>query len=359
MTTLDTDFITIQKAPRSRIAEVNWADLQFGRYVSDHMLVADYNNGEWQPARIEAYGSLALPPATLALHYGQTVFEGMKAFRHTNGISIFRIAKYHQRLQQSLKRMAMPPVPYDLFSEGIQALVSLDAAWVPEAPGTSLYIRPFMFATDTQFGAKPSETYKFVIFTGPVPMYFPKPLKVKVEDHFIRAAKGGTGAAKCGGNYGGAVYPTELAREAGFDQVLWTDGSPDLNIEESGAMNVMFVLGGKLVTPPLSDTILDGVTRDSVLVLAEEMGYAVEERPISAYELVEAYHKGALQEGFGVGTAAVTAPFELIGVKGKNLHLPEIHPGMFSVRVRSLLSDIRSGRKEDVYGWNTMVNQTW
>lgn len=353
---LDTDFITIKKTPRSRISEVDWDDLQFGQHVSDHMLVADYHDGKWQPARIVMYSNLALPPSTLALHYGQTVFEGMKAFRHTDGVSIFRIDSHYERLNRSLRRMAMPPVPYELFSEGIQTLVSLDADWVPKVPGASLYIRPFVFATDTRFGIKASETYKFVIFTGPVPVYFPKPLKVKVEDRFIRAAKGGTGYAKCGGNYGGALYPTELAREEGFDQVLWTDGSPDLHIEESGAMNVMFVLDGKLVTPPLSETILDGITRDCVLTLAEEMGYEVEERRISARELVEAHRKGALQEGFGVGTAAVTAPFELIGVKDETLYLPKVHPEMFCVRVRSVLSDIRSGRREDVFGWNTVID---
>lgn len=352
---LDTDFITIKKAPRSRITEVNWDELEFGQHVSDHMFVADYHDGEWQPARIVMYSNLALPPSTLALHYGQTVFEGMKAFRHTEGISIFRIDRHHERLCRSMERMAMPPVPYELFSEGIQTLVSLDAAWVPKAPGTSLYIRPFVFATDTKFGIKASETYKFVIFTGPVPMYFPKPLKVKVEDRFIRAAKGGPGYAKCGGNYGGVLYPTELARKEGFDQVLWTDGSPDLNIEESGAMNVLFLINDKLVTPPLSETILDGVTRDCVLALAGEMGYKVEERTISAHELTEAYRKGQLQEGFGVGTAAVTAPFELIGVKDETLYLPNPHPDMFCVRVRNVLSDIRNGRREDVYGWNTVI----
>lgn len=352
---LDTELITIQKTPLSRIAEVDWQNLPFGHYVSDHMLVADYIDGEWQQAHIVPYSDLALPPTTLALHYGQTVFEGMKAFKHTKGVSIFRIDKHHQRLERSLVRMGMPPVPYDLFSEGIQALVSLDAAWVPEVHGTSLYIRPFVFATGTQFGAKPSETYKFVIFTGPVPMYFPKPLKVKVEDRFVRAAPGGTGAAKCGGNYGGAIYPTELARAEGYDQVLWTDGSPDLNIEESGAMNVMFVIDGKVVTPPLSDTILDGVTRDSVLTLADEMGYTVEEKRVSARELVDACHKGVLQEGFGVGTAAVTAPFERIGVLGEQLLLPDQHPAMFCNLVRVALSHIRSGYREDIYGWNTVL----
>lgn len=353
---LQLDPIPVQRTTHSRLAETDLEHLVFGETISDHMLVADYRDGAWQSPRIVPYGDLSLPPATMALHYGQIVWEGMKAFRRADGkVSIFRIDRHAQRLNRSLLRMAMPHMPEDYFQHCIRSLITLDAAWTPSAPGSSLYIRPLVFATDTTFGVKVSGTYRFVVFTGPVPPYYAKPLRVKVEDRFMRAAKGGTGAAKCAGNYGGSLYPAQLARAEGFDQVLWTDGTPDLHIEESGTMNVMFVLDGKVVSPPLSDTILDGITRNSILTLAGDLGYAVEECPVSAFELVEAHRRGVLQEGFGVGTAAVTAPFELIRVKEQDLALPPVGPDSFSLRVKTLLSAIRAGMEPDRYSWNTVV----
>ena len=350
------DSIPIQRTAHSRLPETDLDHLVFGETVSDHMLVADYRDGAWQTPHIQPYADLQLAPATMALHYGQIVWEGMKAFRRTDGrVSIFRIDRHALRLNRSLARMAMPPMPEALFAECIRTLVALDAAWVPSAPGASLYIRPLIIATDAKFGVKVSDTYRLVVFTGPVPVYYARPLRVKVEEQFIRAAKGGTGAAKCAGNYGGALYPAQLARAEGFDQVIWTDGSPELNLEESGTMNVMFVLDGNVVTPPLSDTILDGITRDSILTLAREMGYTVEERRISAFELVDAHRHNRLQEGFGLGTAAVTAPFESIRVHDQDLQLPPVTDDAFAVRVRHLLQDIRSGQHPDVHGWNTVV----
>ncbi len=350
------DRIPVQKITKSRLPDVDFNELKFGEVVSDHMLTADYCDGAWQAPQIQPFGNLVMPPTTLALHYGQLVWEGMKAFRREDGrVSVFRIPKHIERFNRSLTRMAMPPMPAEMFEECIGQLVELDAAWVPSAPGSALYIRPLVFASDPRFRVKVSDTYRFVVFTGPVPEYYPKPLRVKVEERFIRAAPGGTGAAKCAGNYGASLYPAQLAQAEGFDQVLWTDGSPQLHLEESGTMNVMFVLDGKLVTPPLSDTILDGITRDSILALAGELGYAAEERPVSAFELVEAHRAGVLQEGFGVGTAAVTAPFELIQVQEKDLRLPPVGPASFAVRVRALLQDIRTGNAPDRYGWNTVV----
>jgi len=350
------DTIPIQKTTHSRLPEVDMDKLSFGEIVSDHMLLADYRDGAWHSPHIVPFGNLEMPPHTLALHYGQLVWEGMKAFRMIDGrVSIFRIPKHIERINRSLQRMAMPPMPAELFDECIRTLVALDAGWVPSSPGSALYIRPLVYAADTRFGVKASDTYRFIVFTGPVPVYYPKPVKVKVEERFIRAAPGGTGYAKCSGNYGGALYPTQLARAEGFDQVLWTDGSPALNIEESGTMNVMFVIDGKVVTPPISDTILEGITRDSIITLASELGYPVEQRTISALELVEAHQRGTLQEGFGVGTAAVTASFELIRVHDKDLLLPPVTDDSFAVRVRRLLQEIRSGERPDVYGWNTVV----
>lgn len=350
------DTIPVQKTTKSRLPETDLNNLTFGEVVSDHMLIADYRDGAWQTPRILPFGNLEMPPHTLALHYGQIIWEGMKAFRQADGrISVFRIPKHIDRANRSLERMAMPYMPADLFEESIKTLVALDRDWVPDAPGSSLYISPLVYASDARFGVKVSESYRFVVFTGPVPMYYPKPIRVKIEDRFIRAAKGGTGYAKCAGNYGASLYPAQLARAEGFDQVLWTDGSPELYIEESGTMNVMFVLDGKIVTPPLSDTILDGITRDSILTLATELGYTTEERKISAQELVDAHRRGVFQEAFGAGTAAVTAPIELIRVKNEDLELPPVGAQSFALRVKQLLEEIRTGQRPDEHGWNTIV----
>ncbi|RYY85465.1 MAG: branched-chain amino acid aminotransferase [Chitinophagaceae bacterium] len=330
--------------------------LAFGTTVADHMLNATYDKGQWSDWNIEPFHALQLAPTAMVFHYGQSIFEGMKAFRMADErISIFRIKKHWQRFCASAERMCMPAIPEELFTEGLKSLVATDAAWVPEAADGSLYLRPFLFATEERFGVGVSERYQFLTFSGPVQSLYNKPLRVKVEDHYIRAAHGGVGYAKCAGNYGGALYPTQLAKKEGYDQVLWTDGSPELNIEESGTMNVAFVIDGKLVTPALSDTILDGVTRDSFLTIARQWGMAVEERPISAWELVDAAAEGKLEEAFGFGTAAVAAPIAVIGIKEKELQLPELTDAAFCMRARRHLSDIRRGLAPDRYGWNTIV----
>ncbi|MGB8190425.1 MAG: branched-chain amino acid aminotransferase, partial [Chitinophagaceae bacterium] len=269
---METAEILIRKSKSSRISEVDFNELEFGKYIADHMLICDYIDGEWQTPQIVPFANLSMSPATLALHYGQTVFEGMKAFRmHDDRINIFRMDKHYERLNRSLDRMCMAVVPEEVFMEGLQQLVSLERQWVPGQPGSALYLRPFMYASEARFGVKISDEYRFVIFSGPVGPYYSQPLKVKVETEYIRAAKGGTGYAKCGGNYGGAFYPAKLARQSGYDQVLWTGGRDNKYIEESGTMNVMFVIDDVLVTPPLSDSILDGVTRDSLLTLANDL----------------------------------------------------------------------------------------
>ncbi|MEQ1744328.1 MAG: branched-chain amino acid aminotransferase [Saprospiraceae bacterium] len=348
--------ISIQKTAHSRLSETNFDHLVFGETMSDHMLLSDYRDGAWTQPQIVPFADLSLSPSVMAMHYGQIVWEGMKAFRQASGRpAIFRIDRHAIRLNRSLKRMAMPEMPTEYFDACVRALISLDADWTPASPGAALYIRPLVFASDARFGMRVSDTYRFVIFTGPVPPYYAKPLKVKVEERYIRAARGGTGAAKCAGNYGASLYPTQLAREAGFDQVIWTDGSPELYLEESGTMNVMFLLDGKIVTPPLSDSILDGITRDSILTLAADMGYATEERRISALELVEAHRAGKLQEAFGVGTAAVTAPIELVQVREHALQLAPVTDDSFAVRVKKRLEDIRSGAMADTHRWNTVV----
>ena len=343
----------VRKTRHSRLANVDFNQLEFGKYVSDHMLLCDYANGEWEVPQLLPFSNLSLSPASLALHYGQTVFEGMKAFRLDDGrINIFRIDRHYERLVKSLERMCMAIVPKEIFVEGLQQLVELDKEWIPTQEGSSLYLRPFMYASEARFGIKISDQYRFIIFTGPVAEFYAKPIKVKVERRFTRAAAGGTGYAKCGGNYGAAYYPTKLAREEGFDQVLWTDGRDHQYIEESGMMNVMFVIEGKLVTPPPSETILDGITRDSLLQIAKDLGYEFEERPVNVDELAEAFRNNAITEAFGAGTAAVVAPIQTIQIDGINFHLPAYSHENIMFKLKSTLEDIRLGRSADVHGWN-------
>jgi branched-chain amino acid aminotransferase len=348
--------IPVKRVQRSALLDADFEKLEFGRYVSDHMLVCDYQNGEWQQPMIVPFSNLSLNPATLALHYGQTVFEGMKAFRMADGgINIFRLEKHYNRFCRSLDRMCMAIPPFDIFKDGLIKLVETDKAWVPKQKGAALYLRPFVYASEARFGVKISEQYRFIIFTGPVPELYTQPIKVKVETHYVRASKGGTGFAKCGGNYGGAFYPTKIAREQGYEQVLWTDSRENKYIEESGMMNVMFVIDNTLVTPPLSDSILDGVTRDSLLQLANDAGFSVDERKISVDELELAFKEGRITEAFGAGTAAVVAPIKTININDTDYQLPEYTGNSINVMIKQKLDAIRSGTETDVYGWNFIV----
>ncbi|MBI1781412.1 MAG: branched-chain amino acid aminotransferase [Sphingobacteriales bacterium] len=352
---LTQDFI-VRKIRKSRVNEVDFTKLEFGKYVSDHMLVCDFYDGEWQTPQLVPFANLSLSPATLALHYGQSVFEGMKAFRMKDGsVNIFRMEKHYERLVKSLDRMCMQVPPKEVFAEGLTELVKLDNNWVPNEDGSSLYIRPFVFASEARYGVKVSDEYRFIIFSGPVGPYYAQPLRVKVEREFIRAGRGGTGYAKCAGNYGGAFYPTQLARANGFDQVLWTDARENKYIEESGTMNVMFVIDGKLVTPALSDSILDGVTRDSLIQLAKERGVEVEERRISTDELESSFRNNLITEAFGAGTAAVVAPINLIHIDGVDYKLPFYTVNSLMNQLKQQLEDIRTGRVADVHGWNCKI----
>lgn len=352
-----TTSIPVERTIRSRISETDFNNLEFGKYLSDHMLVASYSGGQWHEMKIVPYGPLPLTPAMLALHYGQTVFEGLKAFRNSAGdISVFRATRHSERLNRSLERMCMPAITEEMFVHGIHALLEVDQAWIPDSAGSSLYIRPVVFATESRFGVKVSDEYLFVIMTSPVGPYFSKPLRVKVEDHFVRAAEGGPGYAKCAGNYGGAFYPTLLARGQGFDQVLWTDARNHEYIDEAGVMNVMFVADGKLITPSLTSAILDGVTRDSILQLAPAMGMPAEERRVSVEEIARGLERGTITEAFGAGTAAVVSPIATITIKGIDYHLPEPGPDSFQQRVKHKLNNIRMGHEPDVFGWNYIIH---
>jgi branched-chain amino acid aminotransferase len=348
--------ISIRKSSGSRIHQIDFEHLEFGKHVSDHMLICDYFYGEWREPQIVPFANLSLSPATLVFHYGQTVFEGMKAFQMQNGdINIFRIDKHYDRFVRSLERMSMAVVPKEIFVEGLKHLIRLDREWVPSQDDCALYIRPFVIATEKGFGVKVSSEYRFIIFTSPVPSVYANPIKLRVETNYIRAAGGGTGFAKCGGNYGGAFYPTQLAKQQGYDQVLWTDAVENKYIEESGMMNVMFVIADTIVTPPLSDTILDGVTRDSLLTLARDIGFKIEERPISVEELENSFRDKTITEAFGVGTAAVIAPVETINIKDTDYQLPEYSHENLSSRLKEKLERIRTGREEDRHNWNYRV----
>ena len=348
--------IAIRKTNHSKINEADFDNLEFGKYVADHMLVCDYADGAWNQPLIVPFANLSVNPATLALHYGQTVFEGMKAFRMQDGrINIFRIEKHYDRFVKSLQRMCMVPPTKEIFINGLINLVETDKAWVPKQRGASLYLRPFMYASEAKFGIKISDQYRFIIFSGPVPELYTSPIKVKVETDYIRAAKGGTGYVKCGGNYGGALYPTLLARQQGYDQVLWTDAKENKFIEESGMMNIMFVINDLLVTPPLSDSILDGVTRDSLLTLAKDLGYKTEERPVAVDELEKAFRNKTITEAFGAGTAAVVAPIQTIQMNGIDFQLPAYGQENILNRLRQKLERIRTGVEADVHEWNFIL----
>ncbi len=356
MTTTTTTFAT-KRTPKSRISEVDFNNLEFGKYLSDHMIMVDFLNGKWQEPTIIPFGDIPMSPAMLALHYGQSVFEGMKAFKNKNGdICIFRPHKHSERLNKSLSRMCMPEISVDLFIQCLHAIVETDQDWIPTNDGTSLYIRPVVFAYEPRLGVKIADHFKFFILTSPAGAYFSKPARLKVEETFVRAAEGGTGFAKCAGNYGGAFYPTQVARQEGFDQVLWTDAKDHKYIDEAGVMNVMFVIDGKVITPKLSSALLDGVTRDTILTLAPSLGVTVEQRRVSVAEVEEALKKGTLTEAFGTGTAAVVSPIATINIHGKDYNIPAAGPESFQLRAKEKLNNIRLGFEPDVHGWNYIIS---
>ena len=356
MTTITTTFAT-KRTPKSRISEVDFNNLEFGKYLSDHMLMVDFLNGKWQEPSIIPFGDIPMSPAMLSLHYGQSVFEGMKAFKNKNGdICIFRPHKHSERLNKSLARMCMPEIPEDLFIQCLHAIVETDQNWIPTTDGTSLYIRPVVFAYEPRLGVKIADHFKFFILTSPAGAYFSKPARLKVEETFVRAAEGGTGFAKCAGNYGGAFYPTQVARQEGFDQVLWTDAKEHKYIDEAGVMNVMFVIDGKVITPKLSSALLDGVTRDTILALAPSLGVTVEQRKVSVAEVEEALKKGTLTEAFGTGTAAVVSPIAAINIHGQDYNIPAAGPESFQLRAKEKLNNIRLGFEPDVHGWNYIIS---
>jgi branched-chain amino acid aminotransferase len=349
----DTYPVKVNRTNQSKIGEVNWESLQFGKVFSDHMLVMDYRGGQWQEAHIEPFGNISFHPATSAIHYGQSIFEGLKAYRSENGdVSVFRPDMNARRFAESCERMCMPVIPEDVFVELVRKLVEVDSQWISARDGYSLYIRPFMFATDEFVGIRPSETYKFMIFTCPVGQYYSEPVKVKIEEFYTRAAVGGVGRAKTAGNYGASLFPAKQGQLKGFHQLVWTDAHEHKYIEESGTMNIVFIIDGVIVTPSEdTDTILRGVTKRSVLEIAQTWGIPVEERKVSVQEIVDAHRSGKLQDAFGAGTAATVAQIIQIGYRDEILQLPPIETREISNRIKDHLDGIKLGRVKDEFGW--------
>jgi branched-chain amino acid aminotransferase len=344
--------IPVIKAEQSKLPGLNLANMPFGKYFTDYMLEADFEDGAWKNVTIKPYGPLSLDPSVAALHYGQAIFEGIKAYKDEAGNAfVFRLQDNFKRFNISAERMMMPAVPEDIFVEGIRQLVGLEQDWIPSMPDHSLYIRPFMFSTDELIGVRPSEKYKFLVILSPTGPYYGTPMRIYVEEQYVRAVKGGIGYAKAAGNYGASMMATHIAKEKGYDQVLWTDAYEHKYVQEIGTMNVVFIIGGKAVTPDLeAGTILNGVTRMSVLTILKEMGLEVEERPISIDELMEAYKAGTLKEVFGTGTAATVSPIKELRYKDFVMNF-EVDTWKTMPEVKRLLDDIRYGRSNDRYGW--------
>jgi len=345
--------INITKTSQSRLPQIDFNNIVFGKNFSDHMFVADYKNGEWQNFSIVPYEKIALSPACAAIHYGQAIFEGMKAYRNQNNeVFLFRPEQNAKRLNISAKRMCMPEFPEDFFMEALKQLLTIDRDWIPNVEGSSLYIRPYMFASEELLGVRPANEYKFMIFTAPVGAYYSKPVNVKIELEYTRACEGGVGYAKAAGNYAAALYPAKIAQEQGFDQLIWTDANEHKYIEESGTMNIMFVIDGKIITPNLDyKTTLAGITRDSVLTLAKDMGIAVEERRVTVDEVVTAAREQRLSETFGTGTAATIAQVASIAYKDTTFTLPPVETRNISSAIAQRLNNIKLGIEPDTFGW--------
>lgn len=350
--------ISIEKVKNSRILEFDTENIGFGKIFSDHMFVSDWNGESWTNHRIVPYGPFQLSPATSAIHYGQSIFEGMKAFassKNDHDILLFRPEENAKRLNRSARRMAMPEIPQELFLAGLNQLLEIDRNWVPRTEGGSLYIRPFMFATDDFIGVKPSHNYTFAIFCCPVGPYYNKPLRVKVEEEYSRAAPGGVGFTKCAGNYAASMYPTAVAQAEGFDQVLWTDPITHTLVEETGTTNFFAVFGNTIVTPELTDTLLAGTTRESVILSLRALGYTVEERKLSIQELKDSLAANQLSELFITGTAATLINLDGFGHNGEYFSVITQGNQEVSKQVKTYLDDIKMERSADTQGWISRI----
>jgi branched-chain amino acid aminotransferase len=349
--------ITMVKTKKTK---PDFTKLGFGKYFTDHMLVMDYADGAWGEPEIMPYDDFKLSPSTAVLHYAQGIFEGCKAYKDKKGkITTFRTIDNFLRMNKSAERMCMPTLPVATVLEALYELIRIESDWIPTEPGTSLYVRPTMIACDSALGVHASRCYKFFIILSPVGAYYAnglKPTKIYIEDTFVRAAVGGTGEAKCMGNYAASMLAAEEAQKKGYDQVLWLDAAEKKYVEEVGAMNMFFVIGGTVVTPMLTGSILPGITRDSILKILKKYGYKAEERKISVDEIYSAYKTGKLDEAFGAGTAAVVSPVGLIGYKNEDMIINNQEMGKVSEFLYDRLTGIQSGRYEDEFGWINRLN---
>jgi len=345
----------IVHASQSRLEQVDFDNLGFGRIFSDHMFMADYRNGAWQSMRITPYGNIEIPPSLCSLHYGQAIFEGLKAFRTLDGeISLFRPDKYQERFNRSGSRLCIPPVSKELFMEAVLGLCRIDREWTPKKRGSSLYIRPFIFAADSFLGVHAADSYIFMVITSPVAAYYKEginPVRLITSGEYVRAVKGGLGEAKTPANYAASLLPAEKAQQQGFTQVLWLDAIEKKYVEEVGTMNIMFLIDGELVTPPLDGATLGGVTRLTVLELAAYWGTPVKERRVAIDEVLARAKDGSLREVFGTGTAAVISPVGLIRHGDETITINEGRIGPFSQKLYDEITGIQYGERRDRFGW--------
>ena len=347
--------IEVIKTKATKINEVDFDNLKFGSVFSDHMLECDFKDGKWQTPKVVPYGPITLDPAAKIFHYGQSVFEGMKAYKDADGtVWLFRPLDNFNRLNISSKRLAIPELPESYFMDGLKTLLEVDKDWIPKKDGSSLYIRPFVFASGNGFHASPANEYKFIIATAPSGSYFAGEVRVLIEEKYSRSANGGVGFAKAGGNYAGQFYPTQLAIEKGYQQVIWTDDNTHEYIEEAGAMNIFVRINDTLITGPTSDRILDGITRKSIIELAKSENINVEVRKITVSEVVEAAKNGTLKEMFGAGTAAVISPISGFGYKNEDFELPKFDD-TYASYLKKRITDIQTNKAEDPFGWRYKV----
>lgn len=336
----------------SRLAKMDFDNIQFGRVFSDHQLIIDFFEGRWQNAKITPYGEVPMSMAISALHYGQSIFEGMKAQISPDGTPLlFRPYDNAKRLNKSAERLCMQPLPEEFFVEGLKSLIRVDKNWIPKQEGSGLYIRPFMFATDAFIGVKPSDSYRFSIFTCPVNAYYSQPLKVKVETSYVRAVDGGVGFAKCAGNYASQMLATKKAQAEGYTQVLWTDAIEHKYLEETGTTNIFIRIGDKVITPEIDGTILEGITRDSAIQLLKSWGVGVEQRRVSIDEIIDGIASGDVKEIFATGTAATLIPIVTIGYKEKDYELSGNENWEYTNKLSNTLKGIKRGIIDDEFGW--------
>lgn len=347
--------IKITKTKNSRLQTTDFENLGFGKVFSDHMLICDYKNGSWGEPEIVPFQPMSLMPSAKIFHYGQSIFEGMKAYKdNASNTWLFRPIENYIRLNKSAKRLAIPEIPKNIFFDGLKELLKIDNDWIPNLDGCSLYIRPIVFATGEGFHASPADSYRFLIATAPSGPYFSGQVKVLIEEKYSRSANGGVGFAKAGGNYAGQFYPTQLAIEKGYNQVIWTDDNTHEYIEEAGAMNIFVRINDTLITGPTSDRILDGVTRKSIIDIANKEGIPVEIRKFKVSEIIEASKNNTLKEMFGAGTAAVISPISVFGFRNKDYKLPEIE-NSYATTLKKLITDIQTNKTNDKFGWRFLV----